>query len=89
MQRSKFDIGYVDDLKFGRRVWHGFGSGLKLDVLREEIVAGVKCRGFRHSIAEIAVSLGVQATPTSRRRARVALACVWIKREREGFPLWL
>ena len=27
---------------------------------------GVECRGFRHSIAEIAVTLGTQATPTSR-----------------------
>ena len=43
-----------------------FWRGLGFDVLREEIITGMECRGFRHSTTEIAVAVGVQATPTSR-----------------------
>ena len=72
---------HVNQQRF-RRVWHGvifvvrrlchgpfhglFGSGLRLDVLREELIVGVECRGFRHGIAAIAVAVGTQATPTAR-----------------------
>ena len=32
------------------------GSGLQLDVLREELIAGVECRCLRHVIAEFDVT---------------------------------
>ena len=42
-------------------------SPLWLDVLGEEFIAGMECRG-RHNIAKIVVAVGTQATPTSRPR---------------------
>ena len=44
------------------------GAGSWLDVLGEEIIAGMERRGFCHSIAgESAVAVGAQATPMSQR----------------------
>ena len=52
-----------------RRLCHGpvhwvLWSGLRHDVLGEELIVGVERRGLRHGIAEIAVAVGTQATPT-------------------------
>ena len=40
-----------------------FGSGLGLEVLGEELIAGVECRGLRHGIAEFDVTAFAQLTP--------------------------
>ena len=43
-------------------------SRLWRDVLGEEFIAGMECRGLRHGIAEIVVRVGTQPTPTRRPR---------------------
>ena len=41
-------------------------SQLWRDVLGEEFIAGMECRGLRHGITEIVVAVGMQPTPLSR-----------------------
>ena len=45
-----------------------FGSGLRLDVLGEELTVGVECRGLRHGIAEFDATACAQSTPTGAPR---------------------
>ena len=56
-----------------RRLCHGpvhwvLWSGLRHDVLGKELIVGVERRGLFDCIAESAVAVGAQATPTSRPR---------------------
>ena len=57
------DLAWFSAAHERRRAIWPMGSG---DVPGEEIVAEVQCRGFRHSLAELAVTVCAQATPTSR-----------------------
>ena len=46
--------------------FHGvFGSGLRLDVLGEELIVGVECRGLCDGLAELGVAACTQAMPCS------------------------
>ena len=53
------------------RLCHGpihwvFGSGLRLDVLGEELIMGVERRGLCDGFFEVGIAVGTQATPPSR-----------------------
>ena len=43
----------------------GLRSGLRLDVLGEELIVCVECRGLRHGLAELCVAACAQAMPSS------------------------
>ena len=42
-----------------------FGSGLRLDVLGEELIMGVERRGLCDGFFEVGIAVGTQATPPS------------------------